>query len=530
MALQRPIGLIGLTFIGVSGVIGSGWMFAPLMAAQQAGPASLVSWVIGGLAMLILALTFAEITAMLPVAGGLARVPQFAYGNVVAVAMGWTAWVGYLTTAPIETVAMLQYLAHHAPWLFTDADNARLSVSGMVAAGSVLAVFTYVNAVGVAFFARLNTSITWFKLVVPVVIMITLMAGAFRVENFSEAGGFAPMGIKGILAAVSTGGIAFAFIGFRHAIDMAGETHDPGRNIPRALILSVVICLLIYVGIQVAFIGALSEHHVAQGWGAVTFNQHLGPLEGLALALGYLWLVSLLYSAAVISPFGGALVAVASNARLTMAMSQNRFFPALLASLSLRGVPLHALLINFVFHLVFLVAVPFKELVTLNSAALVLSFCVGPLGIVALRRILPERPRPFRLPAALPVALAGFIVVTFIVYWSGWDTMWRLAVALGVGLLVYAARIPYTHGPESRPDWRQALWLVPYLLGLGVISFLGSFGGGQDMLPFGWDLLACTVLAVAVFALAIRTPLDRAKLDQYLAEENAYEAEEYGRS
>ena len=91
--MPREMGLVGLTFIAVSGVIGSGWLFVPLLAAQHAGPASLVAWVLGGFAMLLLALTFAEISAMLPVPGGIARVPQFSHGNVASMAGGFRDWV-----------------------------------------------------------------------------------------------------------------------------------------------------------------------------------------------------------------------------------------------------------------------------------------------------------------------------------------------------------------------------------------------------------------------------------------------------
>lgn len=118
MRMHRSIGLVGLTFVAVSGIIGSGWMFAPLLAVQHAGPAAMVAWVVGGIAMFFIAITFAEIPAMLPVPGGIARVPQFSHGNVVALVMGWTAWVGYSTTAPIEVEAMLRYLGPGSAWLY----------------------------------------------------------------------------------------------------------------------------------------------------------------------------------------------------------------------------------------------------------------------------------------------------------------------------------------------------------------------------------------------------------------------------
>ncbi len=150
MAMKRDIGLIGLTFVAVSGMVGSGWLFAPLLASQLAGPAALVSWAIGGVAMLLLALTFVEISAMLPVPGGIARVPQFSHGNVVAMAMGWSAWIGYLTTAPVEVEATLKYQAPHAQWLYVATGATKvLSTWGVVVSAGFLLIFNFINAVGV---------------------------------------------------------------------------------------------------------------------------------------------------------------------------------------------------------------------------------------------------------------------------------------------------------------------------------------------------------------------------------------------
>lgn len=505
--MRREIGLIGLTFVAVSGVIGSGWLFAPLLASKHAGPAAIIAWGIGGVAMLLIALTFAEIMAMLPVAGGIARVPQFSHGNVVATAMGWSAWIGYNTTAPIEVEAMLRYLSPYAPWLHTGAGPGALAGLGMAVAAGFLALFTVINALGVRFFTYVNSTLTWAKIAIPIIVMAGLVWARFDATNFTAAGGFAPYGLQGVLAAVSTGGVIFSFIGFRHAIDMAGEVRRPGVTIPVALILSVLICLLIYGGLQLAFVGALSDDMLANGWNGLLLTAKLGPLEAIATSLGLLWLVSLLNAGAVISPFGGGLVATGSNARLAYALAENGFFPKLFATLSERGVPLLALLLNLVFGAAVFILLPFNEIVQLNSSAIVLSFVVGPISVVALRHLLPDQMRPLRLPAVEWIAVAAFVVATLVIYWSGWPTLWRLGLCLLAGLLLFLIN---TRLHERALDLREGLWLIPYLLGVGVISFLGSFGG-LDLLPFGWDIAVIAVFALAIFICALhsRLPQDR---------------------
>lgn len=530
--MKREIGLIGLTFVAISGMIGSGWLFAPLEASQYAGPASLISWGIGAVAMLLLAITFAEISAMLPVAGGIARVPQFSHGNVVSMAMGWSAWVGYNTTAPIEVEAMLHYLAPHTPWLYVGQGTSQLSVWGIAICTALLLVFTIINAVGVKFFAYVNSTLTWAKIGIPLLLALMILFSIFNGENFTNetTGGFAPYGLQGILAAVSSGGIIFAFIGFRHAIDMAGETKNPKFTIPAALILAVLIAFVIYGLLQTAFIGAVTPGEVANGWHNLSLGHQLGPMAAIASALGILWLVSLLNVGAVTSTFAAGLVSSGSNGRLALALAQNGLFSRFFMAISDRGVPLNALFLNFVVSAIFFVLMPFSEVVALNGAAIVLSFVVGPISVVALRSLLPDRERSFKIPAVKLIAGIAFVIATLVVYWSGWDTIWRLGIALAIGFvwfLISRARFRGDHAPAEL-DLAEAIWLVPYLLGIGIVSLLGHFGDGLGIIPFGWDQLIITLLAIGTFWYALKSKLPQDKFDRYMEEERIFERAEYG--
>lgn len=518
MALRRDVGLIGLTFVGVSGVLGSGWLFTPLLTSQLAGPGALLAWVIGAVAMLMLAITFAEVSSVFPLAGGIARIPQLTHGNVVSAALGWSAWVGYCTTAPIEVEAMLGYLAPDMPWLYAGGRN--LSAAGITVAGAFLVAFTVINAVGVGFFARVNTAITWVKIVVPLVVIAAIAWSRFDAANFSAGGGFLPFGMSGVFAAVTGGGVAFAFIGFRHAIDLAGEARNPHVTIPAALLLAILICFLVYAGIQLAFIGALPAQSLAGGWAHLDMQHELGPLAALASALGILWLVAVLNTGAVIAPFGGALVAVGSNGRLAYALARNRFLPRLFARLSEKDVPLPALLLNLAVSTGLFLLLTFHEIIALNAAAIILSFVVGPIAVAALRRLASERHRPFRMPGGDAFALVAFVAAVLVIFWSGWDTLWRLGLVLLLGAAIYLIRI--ARGRIGSLDLAEATWLAPFLVGLGLVSVLGSYDGGAGVLPHPWDTLACAVLAAAVFPFAVRARLSQDKFDRYLAEETAW--------
>jgi len=523
MQLDRSIGLVGLTFIAVGGVLGSGWLFAPLLAVEYAGPAAVIAWFIGAIAMLLLAMTFGEVTAILPVAGGLARIPYFSHGNLVAMIMGWTAWIGYVVAAPIEVSVLLQYLAPAIPWAFYEPpDHGVLSLTlpGLGVASALLVLLTVLNAFGVALFARINTALTWAKIVLPIVIGITLIASRFETANFEAAGGFMPYGVEGVFSAVSVGGIIFAFIGFRHAIDMAGETRRPQVTIPLALILSLVICAAIYLLLQVAFIGALDDADLVHAWKSFDFTHRYGPMGALAQALAMIWLVQLIVGAAIVGPFGAALVSTGSDGRLVLALARNGFFAAIFTKLSRYGVPLNALILNTFAGVFALLVMPFHEIVAINSSSLTLALTTGPLALLALRYLAPDEKRWFRLPCAPLLAGLAFVIATLIIYWSGWDTLWRLGIALVVGLAIFAYR-------NRRNEWASldfpgAAWLPPYVATIGVVSAFGTFGGGSGDIPFGWDVAILAVVAVALLVVAVRGRISR---ERYLQLRNQASSE-----
>lgn len=514
--LRREIGLIGLTFIGVGGILGSGWLFAPMLAAQATGPAAILAWVIGGAVMLLLALIFAEISSMLPVAGGIATVPLLSHGRTYSMIVGWSAWVAYCIAAPIEVELMLRYLDVNVPWIFSGVASGEITIWGTALAIVLLAAMVALNAIGVAVFARINSTITWFKIAIPLLVSVVIIADSFTVSNFSAQGGFMPYGIDGMLTAVSSGGVILSYLGFRHIIDLAGEARRPQFTIPVALALTLVICFVIYFLVQVAFIGALDPKDIDRGWRNLHFESNFGPLGALAASVGIMWLVSLLNVSAVISPFGGAFIQLGGNARLVLAMSYSGFFPRLFEKLTSRGVPLRAHILNFLVGCVVFATLNLKEMTEIASAILIFSFAAGPFALMTMRQLAPDLPRSFSLPAGPALSLIGFIFVTLIIYWSGWETTWRLLLVLAVGLPFIAYRIRLQ--PPGERDLYAAIWLAPYLAGLALLSYLGRHGGGLHILPLGVDILVGAVLSGATFWYAMRLRLSPDRFDQVLDE------------
>jgi amino acid transporter len=254
-------------------------------------------------------------------------------------------------------------------------------------------------------------------------------------------------------------------------------------------------------------------------------------------ALGFTAIANLVLADAVAGPLGAGLVASASTARLSVAVSRDGLFPSWIQPFSDRGVPLRSLVMNMVVGMVVLLVFRngWQEILTFNTAAIVLSFCAGPVTLVALRHQLPDRPRPFRLRHPQLVGYVSFVIVGLIVHWTGWDTLRRIAVPIVLGGLIFLwrvwrTRVRRSEGPatgvgagtddlaEAR-DIREAAWLVPWFVGLFLLSWIGGFGGGHGWLSPFWGSAATAVLAVAIFPLAVRLRLPAERTIAYVEED-----------
>src|SRR3990167_1000418 len=242
MSLLRRFSPFHMLFLSINGIIGSAWLFAPLYAAKIAGPAALISWLLGGAITIIIAFTFAELSSLLPIAGGTTRFAELTHGATTGFIISWASWLSCVTMPPIEVQAVLQYLSTYLPSLMTlSADHAPvLSAWGLFWAVLLMLGLTLLNIVSFKGFIRANFFIFSFKVLVIVLTIIMLISVRFHPENFTLLHVDArALNWEAILSAVATGGIAFAFTGFKHGVELAGEMTKPPIAIPLAIVGSV---------------------------------------------------------------------------------------------------------------------------------------------------------------------------------------------------------------------------------------------------------------------------------------------------
>ena len=536
VGLKREMGLIGATWSSETSIIGSGWLFGALFASQAAGPAALIGWVIGGVAVIFLALVHAELGGMYPVSGGTARFPHLAYGSVAGISFGFFSWVQAITVAPIECFAVMQYGSYFWSGLFDPTSNGgKGNVTGLGFAMTIIlmAIFTSVNFLAMRLFNRVNAGITWWKIAIPVIAIIVL-AFKFHGSNFTAGGGFLPYGWKALFGAIPSAGIVFAYLGFEQADQLAAEIKDPQKNLPRAILLATFIGIIIYCLLQVVFIGALPASQLTHGFAKISDPQILaGPFAGLAGVVGLSFLASVLRLDAFISPFGTGLIYQTSTSRVGYGLARNRYYPQAFSKVDRNGVPWVSLLVAFVAGLFFLLPFPsWHALVSLVTGASVLMYAGAPLAMGAFRRALPEAERPYRVPAGGVISPLAFIIATMLIYWSGFEVVWKLGVVIVIGYILIAASMAFD---QHRPplDWKSAQWLPFYLIGLGIISWQGQYAGGAvkaplntGHIPFWWDMLVVAAFALVIYYWAMATRLPKAEMLRLIEAQSGIEPPE----
>ena len=482
-----------MTLVSLGSIIGSGWLFGALGAASLAGGGgSLLTWLIAAVVLGLLALVHAELGSTYPVSGGTARFPFMAFGGLGGFAGGWMAWIQAVTIAPIEVEASLSHLEARFPTGFhVYTATGTLTLAGVLWGLLFMAFFTIINTLGVKWLAETNSIAMIWKLLIPTTTIFALLFTSFHSGNFTAGGGAFPYGAHGVLAALSAG-VIFAAEGFEQAIQIGGETQNPQRNIPRALLIAMGVGTVFYLLLDFAFVGSLNPANLVHGWSQpIPGVAKLGPYISLTTQAGLGWLATLLVIDAVVSPGGTGLVYLGTSSRLSYGLGRNGYFPKIISRISARGVPIVSIGICFIVGM--LTFLPFPDwfgLVGLITSATVIMYAMAPLALAGLRKQDPDRQRGYRLPAAWLLSPLAFIAANIVVYVSGYSTIFWLDMFILVGFIIFGLyQLSLPAEKRTILDLRSAAWLLPWLAALLVISWLGRYDGSPTKV-FGLTLVA----------------------------------------
>lgn len=505
--LKRDISSTNILIASAGGMIGSGWLFSPFISAQMAGSDALIGWVIAAFFMLFIALPLCELGAMLPISGGMANYPTFTHGKEVGFLFAWVSWLSYVVMTPIEVQAILQYGSHFFPVL-VDNQHAifKLSIYGYIAAILIMFFVALLNTFGIKMLAECNKYASIIKFLVPSLAIFSLLYTANSFENVSLHVSD-KRDWENIFSALSAGGIVFAFTGFQNGLMLAGEVKNPQRNIPIAILGAVAIGFVLYFMLQLSFIAAVPKDYLANGWQGLSFPGDSGPLVGLTLLLGLTIVATLLMFDASFSPFGTALVYTTATSRILYGMSLNNHLPKFLLKLNRHKIPYVTLYINLVVGALSFLPFPgWQKMVAFLSSTSILSYGIGPICLLGLRKLQPDTLRPFRLSSGFALAHIAFYACNLMLYWCGFTIIWKLYLAVAIGLII---NLIYQRKSLLSCD-RSVYWFFFYMTTLLILSYLGSFGG-IAILTFPFDVVTILPFSILILYLSQRCLIDMDK-------------------
>lgn len=433
--LKRSLGWPHLVALGVGAIVGTGILTLTGVGAAKAGPAVILSFAIAGLICAAAALAYAEMATMIPASGSAYTYTYVVLGELLAWVVGWSLILEYSLVVSAVAVGWSGYASPllEAYFAFPQALTQGPELGGVLnlPAIFIIAVVAGLLILGTRESATLNAILVVVKVVALIVFVIVTLP-YFNPGNFEP---FMPYGFPksgppgsevGVMAAAAI--IFFAFYGFDAIATAAEETKNPGRDLSIGIVGSMVACVIIYMAVAAAAIGALAY---------VRFADSPEPLAlilreiGQPLAAQYLGLSAVIALPTVILAF------FYGQSRIFFVMARDGLLPPGLARVSGRGSPVRITIFTAIVVAVLAGLIPLDELAALANAGTLTAFIAVAVCMLVLRRRAPDAPRKFRTPWAWPVGIFGILGCLYLLYSLPQTTqIWFLGAHV-VGIVVY---------------------------------------------------------------------------------------------
>ena len=431
--LHRSMGRWALLCFSVGSIIGSGIFVILGVAIEKAGPAVLISFAVAAFAALLSALSYAELASGIPSSGSSYSYAYVTLGEIVAWSVGWMLMLEYGVSVAAVAVGWGEYLNV----LLASADMALpAALANPPGQGGVFnaPAFLVVLACGLLLVRGASESalVNSLMVLLKISILVFFCAVAVPVFDASKLTPFAPLGVAGIAAAA--GQVFFSYIGFDAASTAAEEARNPQRDLPFAIVGSVLVVTLLYLLVALAALGTY-------GWQGFAEGGAEAALASVAnRAVGGSWAGNIIAVGAIVSIFSVVLVVMYGQTRILMVMARDGLLPGLFARVNARTrTPVANTLI--VTLLIALVAslVPMGQLAEATSIGTLGAFAVVNVGVMVLRRRNPDLQSGFRMPLFPLIPLLALVLIAVIL--AGLDTATWLAFGawMALGMAVYFA-------------------------------------------------------------------------------------------
>ncbi len=331
---KSGVSLVSATLLSATCMVGSGWLFSAQLTARIAGNWAFVAWILAAILVLFVGLCLSKVVSVYPVRGATTRSSALSHNGIFGMPFAFANWFGVMVVIATEAQATTQYLSA-AIGSEVLMQNHALTYGGKFLALGILFLYLVVNFYGIKLLARVNNIITVFKIFIPLFIITVFLIAGFdhtgAVNNFDLTTN-GDYGFSSAVVAIISAGLIYSFNGFQISVSFASEIKNPKRNVPLSIILSVFIILIVYMGLQYAFMTAVPHDLLVKngGWQGMNFSS---PLLNLAMLLGLNFLALLLLADSVVSPSGTGYTYLGASSRMLYAMSAEGQMPRWIAKL-----------------------------------------------------------------------------------------------------------------------------------------------------------------------------------------------------
>jgi APA family basic amino acid/polyamine antiporter len=435
--LRRAIGAVSLTAMGLGAIIGTGIFVIIGEAIGLAGPAIVLSFALAGVTCVFSALSYSELASTIPVSGSAYTYSYATMGEVVAWIIGWDLILEYGVSVAAVAVGWggyLQSLLHSVFGIsLPDSIAGPPGAGGQVNLPAVVLVLgaTALLCVGVRESARTNAAMVAFKLCILALFIVvgvaTLLGGDGGNGGFTP---FTPHGTSGIVSAAAL--IFFAYIGFDAVSTSGEEAEKPQRDLPIAIVGSLIIATVIYIGVSLVTVGLAPTDRLAGS---------SAPLaDALRIGGGYgSWAADILSVGALVAITSVVLTILYGQTRIMFAMTRDGLLPRSYGKLSRRRTPVRITL-SFGIGIAILAAfVPLSEIAKLVNIGTLFAFVLVNIGVIVLRRTQPDLERGFRVPFVPLFPLIGTALCIYLMTKLEAQTWLRFGIWLAIGLAIYFA-------------------------------------------------------------------------------------------
>ena len=429
--LKRTMGMMALLFFSVGSIIGSGIFVILGVAIPKAGPAVLLSFVLAAVAALFSALSYAELASAIPASGSSYSYAYVTLGELVAWVVGWMLMLEYGVSVAAVAVGWGEYLNQFLSAFGITLPDAIAQPPGSggvfnVPALIVVLLCTFLLIRGASESARWNSIMVLLK----VAILIFFCAVAFTAFDGSNLAPFLPLGLAGVTAAA--GQVFFSYIGFDAASTAGEEAKNPRRDLPIAIIGSLIVVTVLYLLVTLAALGA-------QNWQLDMGSNSEAILATIAdKAVGGSWAGTLIAVGAIISIFSVVLVTLYGQTRILFAMGRDGLLPKVFTRVSPRTqTPVFNTIIVGAIIAIPAAFVSLGQLAEATSIGTLGAFAVVNVGVIVLRKRRPDLPRGFKTPLFPLMPILGILLIIVIVAGLSPVTWLVFAIWMLVGLGVY---------------------------------------------------------------------------------------------